>query len=171
MISLVLLFICFVFRLLCPVMDMDQYRWALGILLFEMVCGYPPFYDQNPFGVYKKILKGTLTFPSHVSVMCQGAIKGFLHIKRYRRLGCTSKVCTDSLKTTLFFTGIDWNSVKDMLVVPPCVPTILADGDTSNFDYYAEEEVEEKSMLTIEEREAFEAFDVCVGRAAGASCL
>ena len=58
-----------------------------------------------------------------------------------------------------------------MLVVPPYVPTILADGDTSNFDFYAEEEVEEKSMLTIDEREAFAAYDVCVGRSAGASCL
>lgn len=146
-------------------------RWALGILLFEMVCGYPPFYDQNPFGVYKKILKGTIAFPSQVSVSCQGAIKGFLNSKRYRRLGCTSKVCTDSLKGTLFFTGVDWNSIKDMMVVPPYVPTILAEGDTSNFDYYAEEDVEEKAVLGIEDREAFAAYDLCVGRPAGASCL
>lgn len=145
--------------------------WALGVLLFEMVCGYPPFYDHNPFGVYKKILKGTVSFPSHVSVLCQNVIKGFLNQKRFRRLGCTSKVCTDSLKTALFFAGIDWNSVKDMLVVPPFVPTILAEGDTSNFDYYPEEDIEEKSMLTFEEREAFAAYDTCVGRSAGASCL
>ena len=23
--------------------------WALGILIFEMIAGFPPFYDENPF--------------------------------------------------------------------------------------------------------------------------
>ena len=32
--------------------------WALGILIFEMMAGYPPFYDENPFGIYQKILAG-----------------------------------------------------------------------------------------------------------------
>jgi len=136
-----------------------------------MVCGYPPFFDQNPFGVYKKILKGVVAFPSHVSVSCHGAIRGFLQHKRYRRLGCTSKVCTDSLKTTPFFLGVDWSSVQDAMVVPPFVPRVLAEGDSSNFDFYREEELEEKSALTEEEREAFAAYDLCLGRAAGASCL
>lgn len=146
-------------------------RWSLGILLFEMVVGYPPFYDQNPFGVYKKILKGVIKFPVGVSVVTQSAIKGFLNTRRFRRLGCTSKTGVDSLKGHLYFSGIEWNSAAKMLILPPYVPTILADGDTSNFDYYAEESVEETTNLTADERNAFAELDLIVGRPAGSSCL
>jgi serine/threonine protein kinase len=27
--------------------------WALGILIFEFLAGYPPFYDENPWEIYK----------------------------------------------------------------------------------------------------------------------
>lgn len=34
------------------------------MLLFEMLAGYPPFYDESGgFGTYKKILKGAVEYP------------------------------------------------------------------------------------------------------------
>ena len=39
--------------------------WALGVLIHEMLAGYPPFYDENPFGIYQKILSGRIEFPRH----------------------------------------------------------------------------------------------------------
>jgi serine/threonine protein kinase len=40
--------------------------WAFGVLLFEMLAGYPPFYDESGgFGTYKKILKGVVEYPDH----------------------------------------------------------------------------------------------------------
>jgi len=38
--------------------------WALGVLIFEMLSGYPPFYDVNPYEVYKKIMNGYFEFPA-----------------------------------------------------------------------------------------------------------
>ena len=40
--------------------------WALGVLIFEMLAGYPPFYDDNPIGIYQKIMDGYYEFPPHV---------------------------------------------------------------------------------------------------------
>ena len=32
--------------------------WALGVLLFEMLAGFPPFYDNNVYEIYRKITLG-----------------------------------------------------------------------------------------------------------------
>lgn len=43
--------------------------WALGILIYEMLAGYPPYYAENPFEIYQKILKAQLEFPRHFDPM------------------------------------------------------------------------------------------------------
>lgn len=37
--------------------------WALGILIYEMLAGYPPFYAETPYGIYQRILGGKIDFP------------------------------------------------------------------------------------------------------------
>jgi serum/glucocorticoid-regulated kinase 2 len=41
--------------------------WTLGILLYEMIGGLPPFYDENVNVMYNKILQEKLTFHDFMS--------------------------------------------------------------------------------------------------------
>lgn len=37
--------------------------WSLGVILFFIVVGYPPFYGSNEASLFKKILTGVFEFP------------------------------------------------------------------------------------------------------------
>ena len=51
--------------------------------------GYPPFYDDNPFGIYEKILSGKLEWPRHVEMTAKDLVKRLLvqvaHNKKTKR--------------------------------------------------------------------------------------
>ena len=52
--------------------------WAIGIILFAMICGYLPFEDPENDKLFDQILKAELDFPSHVSDLCKDLIKKIL---------------------------------------------------------------------------------------------
>ena len=74
--------------------------WALGILIFEMLAGYPPFYDENPFGIYQKILQNHIDFPSHMDPVAKDLIRKLLTADRTARFGCLHGGAEDIKGTT-----------------------------------------------------------------------
>ena len=51
------------------------------------LAGYPPFYDENPFGIYQKILAGKLEFPRHFETHARDLIRKLLTADRTKRIG------------------------------------------------------------------------------------
>jgi len=49
--------------------------WTLGILIFEMLAGQPPFVDDDPMGIYQQILAGKISFPRYFDRNAKGLIK------------------------------------------------------------------------------------------------
>ncbi|KAL0234643.1 hypothetical protein PCE1_001679 [Barthelona sp. PCE] len=115
--------------------------WALGILIFEMLVGYPPFCDENPFLTSQKIMNGKIWWARHVSPTARDLIKRLLARDRTRRFG-NLRGGAEDIKRHRFFRAIDWNALFHRRIPSPLVPPTAHEGDTSHFDNYAEEEEE-----------------------------
>lgn len=59
---------------------------------------YPPFYDENPIGIYQKILAGKLDMPRHVDAKAKDIIRRLLTIDRTNRLGECAQHQAETLK-------------------------------------------------------------------------
>lgn len=58
-----------------------------GVLIYEMLAGYPPFFDKNPFGIYEKILAGKIDWSHHLDPVGKDLVKKLLVQDRTKRLG------------------------------------------------------------------------------------
>ena len=111
--------------------------WALGILIFEMLAGYPPFFDENPFGIYQKILAGKIDFPRHFDIQAKDLVRKLLSADRTKRIG-NLKNGAEDIKKHKWYKGFDWNLLYGYQYRSPIVPEIRSEGDTHNFDKYPE---------------------------------
>lgn len=132
--------------------------WALGVLIFEMLAGYPPFYDENPFGIYQKILAGKVEFPRQIDAKAKDIIKKLLMHDRTKRLGCIRGGAA-SVKSHKWFARLDWDAVFNRQIPSPFLPVCGDPDDTSNFDAYPDSLDDTSVPLVGKDRELFDEFD------------
>ena len=60
--------------------------WAIGIILFAMLCGYLPFEDDDNDILFQKILECKLHYPSHLSPLAKDIMKKILVTNPEKRI-------------------------------------------------------------------------------------
>jgi serine/threonine kinase 38 len=107
--------------------------WSLGVIMFEMLIGYPPFCSESPQETYKKIMawKESLIFPAEVPISecAKETIKKFCCDAENR---VRSLECVKGLK--FFQQGVDWDHIRER---PAAIQfAIKSIDDTTNFDEF-----------------------------------
>lgn len=123
--------------------------WACGILCYEMLVGYPPFFDDHAYGIYEKILRGKIHWHRDTDPLSRELIRAFLHPDRSKRLGNLIGGPDDILNHP-WFRGVDWEALErreirvrarsspaaarlSIFYQAPIIPHVSASDDTRHF--------------------------------------
>lgn len=105
--------------------------WSVGIVLFELITGIPPFSAESPEMIFDNILNKKMPWPSvpdDISYEAQDLINRFLNLDPNRRLGANG---APEVKTHPFFQGVNWDTLA--LQKAAFIPSPENADDTSYF--------------------------------------
>jgi serine/threonine protein kinase len=104
--------------------------WAVGVILFEMLTGCPPFNDETPELIFDNILSCKIPWPGEglLPERAVDLIKKLLVTDPKKRLGYNG---ADEVKKHPFFKGIKWDKLLKQR--PPYVPYIESEESTQHF--------------------------------------
>ncbi|CAO3698047.1 hypothetical protein G6F70_005727 [Rhizopus microsporus] len=111
--------------------------WSLGVLVYEMLAGYPPFFDDDHLKLYEKILACKIKWPQYFDPNAKDLLKRLLTPDLTKRFG-NLKAGTDDIKRHPWFAGVDFNRILARQIRAPYIPQIRGEGDASHFDKYPE---------------------------------
>ncbi|CAH1233608.1 CIT [Branchiostoma lanceolatum] len=108
--------------------------WSLGVVAYEMLFGDTPFSDESVVKTYSNIMnhKVSLKFPGETRVSKEAK-------ELIQCLCCESRdrLSYEEITCLPFFTRVDWSNLRDS--VPPYVPVVGCEDDTSNFERFEPE--------------------------------
>ena len=121
--------------------------WALGVLMYEMMAGQPPFEADNEDDLFESILHDDVLYPVWLSKEAVSILKAFMTKNPHKRLGCVAaQNGEDAIKQHPFFKEIDWVLLEQKKIKPPFKPRIKTKRDVNNFD---QDFTREEPILTL----------------------
>ena len=90
--------------------------WSLGIIIYEILCGVPPFFEENKEKLIKKIQSNIINYPksSKISDLAKNLISKLLCVDKDKRIQNF-----DDLKKELFLENIDINHISEKQYLSP----------------------------------------------------
>lgn len=111
--------------------------WALGVLIFELLVGDPPFKSLtgDPWDTFRRTLSGRFYVPNFISDSAADLIFKLLQVNPEKRLGSGPNGAED-IKRHKWFSRLDWKALEERRLPAPIRPRIRNPLDTSNFDNF-----------------------------------
>eukprot|EP00291_Cryptomonas_curvata_P027808 CAMPEP_0172212568 /NCGR_PEP_ID=MMETSP1050-20130122/37089_1 /TAXON_ID=233186 /ORGANISM="Cryptomonas curvata, Strain CCAP979/52" /LENGTH=361 /DNA_ID=CAMNT_0012893263 /DNA_START=151 /DNA_END=1236 /DNA_ORIENTATION=+ len=133
--------------------------WALGILIYEMLCGYPPFYADDRMQLYQAILAGKIEYPRHIKKEARDLISKLLTSDLSRRLGNLKDGAKD-IRNHPWFKGFDWEALLNRTMPAPLSINVRGEDDVSMFDEYDDDDGPDVGVSSVkpEEQQLFASF-------------
>jgi len=108
--------------------------WTLGILVFELMAGFPPFESAFPMQTYQKVTKGIdkVLFPSKLQGDCGDLVKKLCHKDPSERIAM-KKGGANNIRSHLWYKGFNWEEFTALKMAAPYKPQVKSKSDLANF--------------------------------------
>eukprot|EP00808_Paulinella_micropora_P019882 g59472.t1 len=108
--------------------------WTFGVLLYELMVGTPPFFDENPYRIMTNIITGNMAdIPEECSADAVSIIHAFLQKDASKRYGVAG---LGQIQEHAFFAPIDFEALKARQLEAPeiLIPQLSSETDLSMFE-------------------------------------
>lgn len=103
--------------------------WGFGVIIYELLYGYPPFVDQSKSSLFKKIKE---TEPNYEAQKISDEAKDLM--KQLLKKNLKDRIKPEDIPKHPWFNELDFEEVKKMKIKAPFLPKVKNDEDLTNID-------------------------------------